>query len=201
MPYKDLEMRKAVIKAWKDKNREKIRKKNLAYYYDTRPPLKPRFVRTEEELKAQKAQHDKTYRAKHKEKLRLAKAKYYQDNKAKIVKRYLENLRTNLATRIAHNLRNRTRAAIRQKSKGGSAVRDLGCSIPEFQEYVSKKFTEGMRWDNYGQWHLDHIIPLCEFDLSKEEEFKRASHYTNYQPLWAKDNLTKNRFTIHSLHT
>jgi hypothetical protein len=48
-----------------------------------------------------------------------------------------------------------------------------------------------MNWDNYGDWHLDHIIPLCE--AKTEEELFKLNHYTNLQPLWAEDNLKKNR--------
>lgn len=48
-----------------------------------------------------------------------------------------------------------------------------------------------MTWENYGEWHLDHIKPLVSFDLTKRVQFLETCHYTNYQPLWAKDNLTK----------
>jgi hypothetical protein len=81
--------------------------------------------------------------------------------------------------------------AIKGNAKRGSAVRDLGCSIPEFIGYIADKFQKGMSWDNHGEWHLDHIKPLASFDLEDLKQFKQAVHYTNYQPLWAFDNLSK----------
>ena len=63
--------------------------------------------------------------------------------------------------------------------------------MDDFKAYIESKFTDGMSWSNYGQWHLDHIIPLSKTDLTTSEGIKLATHYTNLQPLWAKDNMSK----------
>lgn len=95
--------------------------------------------------------------------------------------------------KLALNLRTRLIQAMRNNAKTGSAVKDLGCSIEEFKKYLENKFNKGMTWENYGikGWHIDHIIPLCNFDLTNRDQFLTAVHYTNLQPLWAQDNLKK----------
>lgn len=100
---------------------------------------------------------------------------------------------------MAASLRNRLSSAIKNRNKAGSAVKDLGCSIEEFIKYIEEKFYhepntgEVMSWENRGRygWHLDHIIPLASFDLTDREQFLKACHYTNYQPLWWWQNLSK----------
>ena len=93
----------------------------------------------------------------------------------------------------AHLLASRLRRALRTGQKGGSASRDLGCSIVAFRAYIQTQFLPGMSWNNWARdgWHLDHIRPLASFDLTDREQFLAACHYTNYQPLWAIDNLRK----------
>jgi hypothetical protein len=93
--------------------------------------------------------------------------------------------------RLGMRLRNRLRSALKTGQKVGSAVRDLGCSTPELKLYLESKFQPGMTWDNYGQWHIDHIKPLAKFDLTDRKQLLQACHYTNLQPLWAGDNLRK----------
>lgn len=99
--------------------------------------------------------------------------------------------REDINWRLKENMRSRIYSATKRDYKSGSAVDDLGCSIEEFKLYIENQFEEGMSWDNYGEWHLDHVMPLDRFDLSNEMEFKEASNYLNYQPLWAEDNLSK----------
>jgi hypothetical protein len=75
-------------------------------------------------------------------------------------------------------------------SKKSKTAEILGCDFDTFKTHIERKFTNGMSWSNYGKWHLDHIYPI-----SKATSFEMAlklNHYTNFQPLWAKDNISKN---------
>jgi hypothetical protein len=100
---------------------------------------------------------------------------------------------TNISYRIKVRLRGRLNSAIKHGCKSGSAVRDLGCTIEELKIYLESKWLPGMNWENHTLigWHIDHIIPLASFDLTNREQLLKACHYTNLQPLWAKDNIAK----------
>jgi len=66
----------------------------------------------------------------------------------------------------------------------------IGCTPQQLKEHIEKQFTDGMSWDLIGEnIHIDHIIPLSS--AKTEEEIYKLCHYTNLQPLWAKDNLKK----------
>ena len=67
----------------------------------------------------------------------------------------------------------------------------LGCTIPHARDHIEKQFKKGMTWDNYGEWNIDHIIPLCAFDLTRENELMQACNWRNLRPMWAEDNLAK----------
>ncbi len=124
--------------------------------------------------------------------------KFLYDNRS-IEQIKTRNLRVLLRTKKDVNqklkslLRTRIRKVMKHNYKVGSAVKDLGCTTEELRKYLESKWQPGMSWDNRGLfgWHIDHIIPLCKFDLSDPEQFKKACHYTNLQPLWWQDNLKK----------
>ena len=92
-------------------------------------------------------------------------------------------LRQNLRSRMHHALRSKK---LRKSSKTFEAV---GCSPGELRAYIEGKFLSGMTWENYGEWHIDHVIPLAS--AKDYEELVKLSHYTNLQPLWALDNIKK----------
>lgn len=73
------------------------------------------------------------------------------------------------------------------------AVKDLGCTIEELKVHLESLWKPGMNWDNHAHtgWHIDHIKPLSAFNLSDPEELKKATHYTNLQPLWYNENMSK----------
>lgn len=122
---------------------------------------------------------------------RRATRKYRRAHRAEIRDRQRARKQRDTMHRLTCNIRNRLSKAIRGGYKAGSAIRDLGCSVEALMLYFSKLFTSGMSWDNYGEWQIDHIIPLASFDLTDPVQVKRACHYTNLQPLWAEDNARK----------
>lgn len=152
----------------------------------------------------------KEYRKKNSVRDKIYKKKYREEH-AEEIKKYTEIVATRRKTsgyyavyvknksatdlqfRLKRTLRSRLRSAIKSNLKSGSCVRDLGCSVEELKDHIESQFQPGMTWENwsYRGWHIDHIKPLASFDLSNREQFIKACHYTNLQPLWAKDNIIK----------
>ena len=67
----------------------------------------------------------------------------------------------------------------------------VGCTTKQLAEHLERQFKEGMSWDNYGEWHVDHIRPCASFDLSDEGQQKECFHWRNLQPLWGIENIKK----------
>lgn len=81
-----------------------------------------------------------------------------------------------------------------QSNKNNRHWKDLvDYNLEELRTHLEKQFKDGMSWNNYGEWHIDHIIPLSayNFDSPDHIDFKRAWNLKNLQPLWASENLSK----------
>jgi hypothetical protein len=81
------------------------------------------------------------------------------------------------------------RACNGQYRKSKKTEEMLGCDMNFFMRYIKSKFKKGMTFENHGEWHIDHIIPISS--ANTEEEIIALNYYTNLQPLWAKENQTK----------
>lgn len=74
-----------------------------------------------------------------------------------------------------------------KKSKRTEQI--LGCDIEYFAKHIERQFLPGMTWENRGEWHIDHIVPVSS--ARDADEVEKLNHFTNLRPLWAKDNLAK----------
>ena len=95
--------------------------------------------------------------------------------------------------KLMKTLRSRLNNALKRKSaeKCASTMELIGCSVNFLKKYIEDQFEDGMTWENHGLWHIDHRKPCSSFNLTEEQQQKECFHYTNLQPLWAKDNLSK----------
>ena len=126
-----------------------------------------------------------------KEKRRRRFKKHYANNKEKFTNKQRLKRQTDENFRLTSNLRSRIWNALNGVSKSEKTKNLLGCTIEELWLHLESKFQNGMRRHNYGEWHVDHIIPCCKFDMKNPEDQKKCFHYTNLQPLWATENLRK----------
>lgn len=125
------------------------------------------------------SQRNKLWKKKNPDQVKINRRKYEQNPWVKI--------RQRLRRRILYALR------VARVQKRNSTLELTGCSAQELQKYIASKFQPGMTWDALmrGQIHIDHIRPCSSFDLTNLEQQKKCFHYTNLQPLWAKDNIMK----------
>lgn len=130
----------------------------------------------------------------------LAAAKAYRESNKEAVSKiklicYNRKRKTDPAFRVLCNLRTRLGAAVRGASKSAKTIELLGCEIAHLMIHLESQFTEGMTWENYGQWHIDHVKPCASFDFTEPAQQRACFHWTNLQPLWGIDNILKSDST------
>lgn len=151
-----------------------------------------------ENNKKEKKIYYKKYYENNKEKINEQERQYRKNNKEKINKTINNRKKTDLLFKLKINIRSLISNSIKRQgySKNTKTYQILGCTFEEFRQHLERQFTLGMTWHNQGEWHLDHIYPVS---LAKDEqELVKLNHYTNFQPLWAADNLLKGNKVIPS---
>lgn len=135
------------------------------------------------------------YRERNLERLQVYKKNWRLENKDRINEQFREKMRTDLQFRLKRTLKARINMGLKKGYRSRDIIKMLQCSIPEFKKYIESQFQEGMTWENWTSngWHMDHKKPLALFDLTDPKQVAEATHYTNFQPLWAIDNLKKGK--------
>jgi|TARA_R110002167_G_C12325337_1_gene619552 hypothetical protein len=161
--------RKQYMKEYREKNKDKIAAQLKDY----------------NEKNAEKiAEYQRNYQKENKEKF-TEYNRDYQSNRRKVDEEY----------RVGLTLRSRLYSAVKFQGarKSKKTMELIGCDIKELIAHIESQFTEGMTWENHGYygWHIDHIKPCTRFNLLLDTEQRDCFNYSNLQPLWASDNLSK----------
>ena len=192
-------------KRYRSENKEIIAEKKKAEYQENKPiHVAKRKKYREENKELVKKQKAASYKRNQKSIKAKRSTDSYKQRAAEVMKDYRKRnpglwgkysghrYDSDENFKLAKLLRSRMRFAINNNQKKGSAVKDLGCSIEELWQHFESQFTNGMTRENLGEvWHIDHIFPLAEVDLTNRVEFLAAANWRNLQPLEVEENLRK----------
>ena len=194
---------------YRHENRELVNAKNRSKSYTKNDFTPEQWQRKLEYQKrwrtANKGQYNEKQRQKQSEKYRSdaehrerckAKARSYPKTsrgKAVINSRRAKRKQQDPAFAIACNVRCKLNKFVSGKRKAGSFSKIFGCTKEMLLAHIESQFTEGMSWENRGNyWHLDHIMPLSLLDMvSCELTFRSANNYRNLRPMIGKENISK----------
>lgn len=128
-----------------------------------------------------------------------ARARAWKAANPEKCKQHQENRRASVEARLSNRVRVRVHAVLRGSTGRSRTLERLGYTASELRLHLERQFTKGMSWDNMGEWHIDHIVPLSSFtyESSDDAEFKRAWALSNLRPLWGADNLRKSAKRTH----
>lgn len=140
--------------------------------------------------------YNKTYKEQHRDETSAFNKKYYQEHKESERIRTRETHRrlreTSISFKLASSMRGRIKKVITSGSKSKKTMEILGCDIEFFIKWIEYQFDENMSFDNYGSyWALDHVIPCASFDMILPADQDKCFHWSNYQPLEARENIVK----------
>lgn len=168
-----------------------IKEQKKEYYKLNKEKISKRCAAYQSSNKLKYKEIGKRYRENNKEKINLQIKEWQIKNSARRKAHWAFRQRNDINYRLKKQMRSRIWSALKGRCKSAKTFSLLGCSLGEFKTYLKSKFKVGMTWENYGKWHVDHILPCASFDLSDPEEQNECFNYKNLQPLWASDNIRK----------
>jgi hypothetical protein len=185
------------IKEYRINHKEEIKKSEKKYKQIHKQESKERRKKYIQEHRELIKEQQKKSHIKHKNRINKQRKIWYKNNKSIINehrREYIKNkLKSDTNFRLTRSLKSRIWDILKRHPKSEHTLKLVGCNIEQLRSYLESKFKTGMSWDNWSLngWHIDHIRPCASFNLSIPEEQRKCFHYTNLQPLWAKDNIKK----------
>lgn len=161
--------KKVADKKWRDSNKEYMSNKSKTWYGQN---------------KEHRKQYLKEYREKNIDKIRQTKRNYEKNRKHNDpIYKLINNFRTAIYQVLKEN----------NVKKNGHYFDILKYSPEDLIVHLEKQFDERMSWDNYGEWHVDHIKPISSFNIQKigDNEFIECWSLNNLRPLWGDENIRK----------
>ncbi len=190
------ECKSIYIKKYYKNNKEKILDKEKKRYRDNREDRIEKQKEYYSLRKEEVSSYLKDYRRKNKEKLDEKRKNYNEINKEKINETrrniYKERIKTDINFKLKKIHRNILKRILKYK-KHESTSDLLGYTSIELKECIESKFKTGMTWENYGEWEIDHIIPISFFDLETTHP-SVVNSLDNLQPLWKLENIKKSNY-------
>lgn len=128
--------------------------------------------------------------------------KYQRNNREKYLaykRGYEAKRRANPTIQLSRRISTAMRDALRGSKNRQSWRKITGYELDELKTHLERQFTKGMRWENMGEWHIDHITPLSSFTFAgpDDPEVARAWALPNLRPLWAAENIKKKTKRTH----
>lgn len=178
-------------------NKARLRAKQNAYRKANREHVREQRKKYTHKHRAKCKESARRYRRKWKsenpDRLRLQMKRWRDSHKSQIREYYRNRYHNNPMHAIRCRLSCRISKVLRRNGtyKSNRTMDLIGLSLPEFKAYLESNFKPGMTWENRHLWHIDHKMPCASFNLIDPEQQKLCFHYTNLEPLWWRDNLSK----------
>ena len=170
-------------KKYRQNNQTTKREKDRIYHQIHNVESKERSKKYYQTHKKEIKEHVKLYQQIHRDERNKWQRIYYKARR-KIDPKF--KLNKNISIAIYRSLKD---------NKNGRHWEQLvGWTLDELKIHLERQFRGSMGWINYGEWEIDHRIPISafNFDCSDHIDFRRCWALSNLQPLWAKENLSKN---------
>ncbi len=185
------------LRSEQNRQKEEYKKFQKEYYENHKEKIQENVRKHRQEHLDQYRQKSKDHYQNNKERYKNWSSKYREENKERLQSLELARYHNDPITHLKQSLRMSLNRALKhgKNIKTNKALQYLGCPIEEFKAYLENRFLGGMSWSNRKDWHLDHIIPLDK--INEGYTLEQLCHYSNIQPLWEKDNLSKgNRLNL-----